>query len=89
MVVRDLRKGYLLVALPALLVVLVLVLTKLAAPIGAKAVEVATVGQRHRVRLPARNRHNLLVREGLYASRVRLVRFVLGVLREVADVVEA
>ena len=44
MVVRDLWEGYLLVALAALLVVLVRVLAKLAASIGAKAVEVATVG---------------------------------------------
>lgn len=43
MVIRDLREGYLLVALAALLVVFVLVLPELAASIGAKAVEVATV----------------------------------------------
>ena len=61
MVIRDLWEGYLLVALPALLVVLVLVLSKLAASIGAEAVEMATVGQRHRVRLTARNCHDLLV----------------------------
>ena len=44
MVIRDLRECNLFIAFTALLVVLVLVLTKLTATVGAKTVKMTTVG---------------------------------------------
>ena len=46
------------------------------------------VGQAESVRLPARNRHDLLVQESRDDLRVGLVGFLVAVLGQVADIFE-
>lgn len=87
MVVRDLWESYLFVALTPLTVVFVLVLAQLTTAVGTEAVQVTTVGQGHRVGLTAGDCHDLLVAQGLYPCRIRLIRLVLRVFRQVSDVV--
>ena len=89
MIISDFRERYLFIAFTSLLIILVLILSKLSAPVGAKTVQVATVGECHRVSFATGNRHDFLVAESLDARWIGLVRLVLGVLGKVTDVVQA
>ena len=61
MVICNLGKRYLFIALTTLAIILVLVLTELTASICAKTVQVTTVCQCHRMSLTARYRDDFLI----------------------------
>ena len=88
MIICDPREANLFETLASLLVKLILELAKLAAAVGAKAVQMSRVCQGHRMSLTAGNRNDFLIRKGLHPGRVGLVGLVFGVFRQVTDIVE-
>ena len=89
MVVRDFGEGYLFVALSALLVILVLILTELTASICAKTVKMAAVGQSHCMCLTTADCDDLLVVQSLNSSWIWLVGLVLCVLWQISNVIQS
>lgn len=79
MIICNPREADLFKTFSSLFIKLILELTKLAAAIGAKAVQMSRICEGHCVGLTARNRNDFLVRKGLDPSRVGLVRFIFGV----------
>ena len=88
MVIGDLWESNLLVRLSSFLVEFILVLAKLATPVGAKTVEMTRVRQRHSMCFTARNGNNLFVAQGLHSCWVGLVRLILGVLGQVTNIIK-
>lgn len=89
MIICNPREADLFKTFSSLFIKLILELTKLAAAIRAKAIQMPRICKGHRVGLTARDRNNFLVCKGLDSCRIRLVRLVLGVFGQVTDVVKA
>ena len=64
-------------------------MTKLAASIASKAVEMATISEAQSVSLSTGNGYDLLVSEGFHFDWERLVWLVIGVLLQISNIVKA